>query len=233
MTDNPDGPPTPTLVLTRPEAQSRALAEGLGIPVRVIIAPIMEIICSGAVPELDRFAGIVLTSANAVRCGPPLAGVRVHCVGETTAAAARAAGAVVVTVAQDADELVRGVSGPGPLVHLRGEHVRGEVAARLAAAGIETEEAVVYRQRACPLAPGARQAIEGEDPVVVPLYSPRSARLAGVGLRPGRAAHVIAMSAAVAEAWFETTGGVAEVCAVPTAEAMRERIVAALRHQLP
>ena len=224
---------TPTLVLTRPEAQSRALAARLGLETRIIVAPIMEIRCGGDVPELGRYAGVILTSANAVRCAPPLTGVRAHCVGERTAAAATEAGAEIITVARNADELVSRVSGPGPLVHLRGEHVRGNVAKRLQIAGIETDEVVLYRQVARPLSDAARRALEGDDPVVLPLYSPRSARLTGADLRPGPALHVVAMSVAVAEAWAETTGGEAEICESPTGEAMRARIVAALQRMSP
>ncbi len=224
---------TPTLVLTRPETQSRALAASLRAEIRVIVAPILEISCTGEVPELARYSGVILTSASAVTCAPPLAGHPAHCVGARTAAAAAAAGAEVVTVALDADELTRRISGPGPLVHLRGEHARGFVAQRLARAGIETDEVIIYRQVARRLSPEACEAIAGDAPAVLPLYSPRSARLVGDGLRPGPHLHAIAMSPAVAEAWAVATGGKAEICASPTGEAMRERIVAALQRKSP
>jgi uroporphyrinogen-III synthase len=157
----------------------------------------------------------------------------VHCVGESTAAAAREAGAEVVSVARDADDLVERIPGPGPLLHLRGEHARGAVARRLTEAGTETGEAIVYAQEACALADAARRAIEGAEPAVLPLFSPRSARLVGATVRPGPALHAIAMSPAVARAWTDTTGGKAEICGAPTGEAMLARIVAALGRMLP
>ncbi len=224
---------TPTLVLTRPEAQSRALASALDVDARVIVAPIMEIVCAKTLPDLVPYAGVILTSANAVRCGPPLTGTRAFCVGESTAAAAREAGAAVVTVARDADELVDRISGPGPLLHLRGEHARGAVARRLTEAGTQTGEAIVYAQAARALTDAARRAIEGAEAAVLPLFSPRSARLVGATVRPGPALHAIAMSPAVARAWAETTGREAEICGAPTGEAMLARIVAALRRKLP
>ena len=138
-----------------------------------------------------------------------------------------------MTVAQDADDLIRHVAGPGPLLHLRGEHARGDVAKRLSHRGIETSELITYRQVAHPLADEARQAIEGDEPAVLPLFSPRSARLVGSAARPSAALHVIAMSPAVAEAWREATGATAETCEAPTAEAMRAWIVAALQRKSP
>jgi uroporphyrinogen-III synthase len=236
-TDNPEARMTPTtlptLVLTRPEAQSRALASALDGKARIIVAPIMEIVCAETLPDLGPYAGFILTSANAVRCGLPLTGKRVFCVGASTAAAAREAGAEIATVAQDADELVDRVTGPGPLLHLRGAHARGAVARRLTEAGTQTGEAIVYAQAACALTDAARRAIEGGEAAVLPLFSPRSARLVGATVRPGPALHAIAMSPAVARAWTESTGGEAEICAAPTGDAMLGRIVAALRRKLP
>ncbi|HCQ64153.1 MAG TPA: uroporphyrinogen-III synthase [Rhodobacteraceae bacterium] len=228
---------TPTLVLTRPEAQSRALVAALGavldVDARIIVAPIMEIVCAETLPDLRPFAGVILTSANAVRCGPPLTGKRAFCVGESTAAAARDVGAEIVTVARNADELVGGITGPGPLVHLRGEHARGAVAQRLTEAGTRTDEAIVYAQKARALTEAARRAIEGAQAAVLPLFSPRSARLVGATVRPGPALHTIAMSPAVARAWADTTASEAEICGAPTGDAMLARIVAALRRKLP
>lgn len=223
----------PTLVLTRPEPQSRALAAALDVPAEVIVAPILEIVCSEIPPDLALYAGVILTSANAVRCGPPLAGHRAHCVGERTAAAAREAGAEVATVARDADDLVPRIAGPGPLLHLRGEHARGDVARRLTEAGVATEEAVVYAQTPLPLSAAARRVLEGAAPAVLPLFSPRSARLVGANLKPGTELRVVAMSPAVAQAWREATGGAAQVVPVPTGAAMMAAIVAALRRDAP
>lgn len=236
-TGNQGAQMTPTLVLTRPDAQSRALAKALGAqidgPIRIVVSPILEIVCTDVAPDLDGMAGIILTSVHAVHCGPPLAGLAVHCVGERTAEVAREAGAVIRTVAPDAARLVPAIPGPGPLLHLRGAHARGAVARRLTEAGIETGEAVVYAQRALHLTPEARGLIEAGAPTVLPLFSPRSAALVGDKVKPGAGLRVIALSPAVAEAWGAATGGEAESCDEPTRDEMHERIVAALRRKLP
>lgn len=221
---------TPTLVLTRPAPQARQIADVLGKDVRIVIAPVMAIVSTGITVDLARYRGVILTSANAVTFAPDLAGFRVYCVGKRTAEAARARGADVALVAQDADDLVARLHGEGPLVHLRGTHSRGDVAKRLSSAGIETHEVEIYDQKPQPLSPEARALIEGETPVVLPLYSPRSARLLGAALRSvGPNVHAIVLSAAVAEAWLAETGQKAEVCGAPTGEDMLRRISAALQ----
>lgn len=221
---------TPTLVLTRPEAQSRDIAARLGAGLRVIISPVMRIAASGECPNVSPFAGVVLTSANAVPFSPDLRGKPVWCVGEKTADAARAAGAVVRLVARDADDLVAQVQAEGPILHLRGEHARGRIAERLTSAGIETEEAVVYRQEALPLSDEALAVIAGDGPVVLPVYSPRSAKLVGRQIgRLGARVAVIAISAAAAEAWLAETGVPAQVVPEPNGRAMLSAIRAALR----
>jgi len=220
----------PTLVLTRPAAQSRALAAEFEALARVVISPVMEIVGTGASVNMAGVAGVILTSANAVPFAPDLSGFGVYCVGERTAEAARLAGADVRLVAENADELVARIKASGPLLHLRGAHTRGDIAERLSSDGIETHSTVVYRQEAKRLSSGAKALIEGDHAVVLPLFSPRSAALVGAGLsRVGPRVSVIAISPAVAESWSAETGGSAEVCAHPTATAMREKIAGKLR----
>lgn len=222
---------TATLLLTRPEAQSRAFAEELGAGVRIVIAPVLEIVETGVRPDLADYCGVILTSANAVRFASGLKGVRAWCVGDRTAKAAQARGAQVMRVADDAEDLLAGFDGTGPLLHLRGENARGNVAERLTLAGIETYEAVIYRQDSCELTRQARGLIEGEDKVILPLFSPRSAALVGKQVaRVGSGLEVIAMSPAVAEAWRAETGARAlEVCDRPTGAEMRARTAQRLR----
>lgn len=221
---------TPTLVLTRPAPQSDEIAAALGGSVPVIVSPVMRIMAADACPDLSVYDGIVLTSANALGFAPALSGKPAWCVGKRTAAAAEEAGADVRLAARDADDLVLRFNGVGPLIHLRGAHARGQIAERLNAAGIETDEAVIYRQEALDLTPDARAALAGDASVVLPLYSPRSARLVAAQIgKLGPALVAIAMSDAVARAWQESTGHAAEVADAPTGDAMLGAIRSALR----
>lgn len=227
----------PILVMTRPTAEARRFVadceKALGGRITVVFAPVMDIRPVAATVDAACYAGFILTSANGAQNAPELAGKPVYCVGEKTAAAARARGARIALVAKDADDLVaRTIAAPppAPLLHLRGEHARGQVAERLTRAGIRTEEAIVYAQAEVSLTAEAKAAIMGDEPVVLPIFSPRSAHLAGAAVdRPGKALHVIVISQAVAQAWAAETGGLAEVCDAPTGEEMLQRTIAALR----
>ncbi len=195
----------PVLLLTRPAADAGRFAQEVRARVggwRLVISPLIEIVpLEGALP----WGTVpVLTSAHAVPFAGPGGGARAWCVGPRTAAAARAAGWDAVDGGGDADALVAAIlaSGEdGPFVHLRGAHARGGVAARLAAAGRAADERTVYDQRAMPLNAAAMAALAGPDPVVVPLFSPRTATLfvARAG-NPAGLPRVVAMSAAVAQA---------------------------------
>ena len=229
----------PILLLTRPEAQSRRVLadvqEAMGEEIACLISPVLEIEKRDVGVKLDGYAGLILTSVNGVAAAPDLVGRRVHCVGARTGEAARERGADVGVVALDAARLVERIletGAPAPLLHLRGEHARGEIAQTLSSTGIETHEAVVYAQDAVDMTRDAIRLIEGDGPLVLPLYSPRSARLVGKAARPGAKVHVIALSEAVAQEYASVTGRDAEICASPEGHVMIERIAAALRGEI-
>jgi len=157
---------------------------------------------------LDGFvpAAVVLTSENgaevAARLGLP-GEVRAWCVGARTAEVARTAGFDAVSAEGDAEALLRLIlSAPdeGALLHLRGEHARGDIAPRLRAAGRIAADAVVYRQEARALTAEALAALGGDIPVVLPLYSPRSAALIAAQGPFAAPLRVIAISPAAARA---------------------------------
>lgn len=195
------------LLLTRPLPAARrflgALEAAHGAPVPAILSPILAI---RPVPVAlsERPAALILTSENAAaRLGElGLGGLPAWCVGPRTAAVARAQGGEAVEAGPDAERLLAALLAArpaGPLLHLRGEHVRADLAARLRAAGIEAREAVAYRQEALAPTVEARAALAGPASLVVPLFSPRSATLLG-GWSPRAPLHVVALSGAVAEA---------------------------------
>ena len=209
---------TPQQVLiTRPEPGASELARALG---GGIVSPVMRVAPRElALPE--GLAGLVLTSANGVRAlggrGPRLA----WCVGDRTAAEAEAAGYEAHSAGGDSDALVALIAahGAGPLLHVRGAHARGDVAARLTAAGVPCAEAVAYDQPFVPLTAEAEAALAGTAPLLVPLYSPRAAaRLAVLARNAAAPLHVVAMSPAVARAARPL--GPARVAERPDADAM-------------
>lgn len=190
----------PTVLLTRPQPDSQSFAALLStLPetahLPVLIAPLMRIV---PVPHdsaaLAAAAGLVFTSAHAVASAGPGRGRPAICVGERTGQVARDAGFAVIQGAGTADSLVPLIAAsPVPLVHPHGRHL----AQRLAVPGI-----VVYDQRPQPLTARARAALMGARPVVVPVYSPRSARLlAGMAAGARAPLWLVAISDAAAAAW--------------------------------
>jgi uroporphyrinogen-III synthase len=195
----------PRLLLTRPEAAARrflaACEAEAGHRLSAILSPVMAI-RPMEVHITGTPAALILTSENgAERAGelglPPL---EAWCVGARTAEVARAQGFVAREVGPDAEALLGVLLArrpPGLLLHLRGEHARGDLARRLREGGLDAAEAVAYRQEALPPALGAREALAGPGPLVVPLFSPRSATLLA-GWSPRAPLHVLAMSEVIA-----------------------------------
>ena len=231
----------PTLLMIRPEAQSRGFLELLTVPegLDTVISPILTIKHISVAPR--DVGTLVLTSANAVPGAAAITAERVYAVGRSTAAAARAAGLDVIAGDGDAHALIARILAdrvPEPILHLRGVHTRGNLAETLARVGMEVEDVVAYSQDATPLTASAEAALAGPGPVLVPLFSPRSARLFALSAKSVTAdVWVIAMSDAVAEAAgtrFESALSRAES---PTGEAMRElvqrRIDTACRLEAP
>ena len=224
--------PVPVL-LTRPDDQSRAFAAALndrfGDRVRSVMSPLMR--PDYLSPDLPPgpFAAVIFTSLHGVTAAlpwrdrlPRLA----WCVGSRTAQEAQAAGFQTRAAEGDADSLVAAILAdppPGPLLHLRGEDQRGDVAARLTLAGHPTQSAIVYRQSPQPLSPQAAELLRRPGVVIVPLFSPRSAELLLAALPSPTLAdlRIGAISAATAQVW---TRGAAEVARRPDADAMLEAV---------
>jgi len=144
---------------------------------------------------------------------------------------ARAEGLHATSCGGDADQLVARMLADGvrgPCLHVRGEHALGDIAARLWAAGVETSEAVLYRQVAQPLNAAALALLNRQAPVIIPLFSPRSARLISEELRGNAPFFVAAMSAAVAGAVRAGPVKSVSVAQSPDASGMVDAIKAAL-----
>lgn len=174
----------PTLLLTRPEAQSRRFANvfraRFGSDWPVLIAPLMEI------APLMRNAGedadaVILTSANAVPSLAPARGRMAWCVGQATADAALQAGFRVEVAEGDGASLarlMRAKSAQGRLFHAHGRHLSVDLQALMAERpGLSIDAAVVYDQVALPPSRAVLDLLAGDAPVLAPVFSPRSAAL--------------------------------------------------------
>lgn len=201
--------PRPTLLLSRPRADSEAFAARFrarhGADWPAIVAPVIEIAPVAA--RVPDFTAVIFTSRHAVAslvAKAPAAGRRAYCVGARTAEAARAAGFDAVTGPGDAAalvDLIRAAPPAGRLLHARGDESAFPVADRLNSAGIETIEAVLYRQEVQDFPADLLARIDAAGALAAPIFSPRSAQLlAGHLAGRGLDLRVAAISPAVAEA---------------------------------
>ena len=196
------------LLMTRRLAAARRfvadLPEDLRARLDVTYAPLMEIRPRAASIDLSDVQGVIFTSANAVAIASRETAARcpAYCVGTQTTEAARHAGWQATCVGGCADALVDTLLSRmplGPLVHLRGAHGRGAIADRLSDAGLPCRVQVVYDQALLPLSDAARRLVGAQSSVIVPLFSPRTARHFASLWEDAGNLHLIALSKAVAE----------------------------------
>lgn len=179
------------ILVTRPEQDAEATAAKLrDRGFSPILAPLMSVdIAAGPALDLDGSRGLLMTSANGVRAfaerqAGALPDLPVFCVGDATARAARAAGLNnVASAGGDVDDLARLVMeslppGEGPLLHVAGTKVAGDLAGMLAAGGYAYRREVIYEARAAEVLPDAAAvALRTGAATGVLLHSPRSAAL--------------------------------------------------------
>jgi len=217
----------PILLLTRPRASSEAFARQFharfGADWPVLISPLIEIDpLDGAIPPAEA---LIFTSQHAVRVfaeREDAMGRVAYCVGARTAQAARKAGFHAIAGEGGAEALIpviKATYSGERLLHARGEEIAFDLAKALDYAGIETNEIVLYRQVSVPLSPDARAALRGETPLLIPIFSPNSARALTKALPDHHAPlFVAAISAAVADICQPSIYDLIEVA--PTADAV-------------
>ncbi len=225
-----------TILLTRPEGAARRFAGQLGpCDADVLISPLMRIepVIDAPMPPDD--AVLILTSRHAVEIARNLlAGRQGFVVGNATAGAAEDAGLEVMGIGADAADLASVIAAGGSaqkLVHLRGEHTTETLHRMLISDGIDYQSVILYRQIAQDLSANARRALTGNGRLILPIFSPRSARLLSEKVSGGalRAELIlISMSSAVDAAWTGPHPAKRRIASVPTSDAMIQEIRAAL-----
>jgi uroporphyrinogen-III synthase len=197
----------PILIVTRPSPQGQSFARdvvrGLENAIDVILSPqqMIQPVEVGQIPSADQY---IFTSAHGVtraqRLG--LTGKRAWWVGERTAHLAREAGFDAVAAGgsqQDLFGLIHASKPKGKILHLSGVHVQGDLVEKLSELGCDVQRIVVYDQVEIPLTQQAIDAFQGERPVVLPLFSPRSARMLVRAVEMTAPVNIVAISAAVAQ----------------------------------
>lgn len=173
----------PILLLTRTEPNAKrvlaAVEARLGHAVDHVISPLIRIEdIDGPTPSETE---LILTSPEGARRAVELGTHgRAWCVGDSTARIASEAGFTVVNAGADAQALIATILDQrpdAPMVHLRGQHQRGDIVEALTRAHLTCRSQITYDQVAQPLTVQALDALGGERPVVLPLFSPRTTRI--------------------------------------------------------
>lgn len=196
-------------LVTRPDPDARRLAQALAERgVEAVVEPMMLVAYRDAAVDLAGVRAVLCTSANGVRAlarSTAERGVPLYAVGDATAASAGIEGfREIENAAGNAADLVHLVAArlrpqDGPLLHVCGREVAGDVVAALRGYGFSAEPIVLYEARpATALSDPAARALAGGTIDFALFFSPRTAaiftRLAeGAGL--GQAcASIVALS---------------------------------------
>jgi uroporphyrinogen-III synthase len=224
------------VLLTRPALQSQIFATAMFKRFGDRVCPHMSSLMapqflSPEVPAGD-FGGVIFTSVMGV-AGATQLGVtlprRAFCVGRRTATVAEAAGFVTWSADSNADGLVAGILADRSvdrLLYIRGVDTTGDIEERLNSEGVTTVSLQVYRQVEQTLTADAVGLLRTSGDVIVPLFSPRGARIFRKELPTDAQArlHVAAMSAAVAEALADLPRAALVVASQPDAKGMLDAL---------
>ncbi len=222
--------PKVNLLLTRPQNAAEKFARSLPDSVRarmnLCLVPLIEIVPMGLSVDLSGAMGVVFSSTNGVMAASGQTARRdltAYCVGKATTEAARRAGWPARMMGETAEALVDAMAASGvsgPVVHLSGCHVRGDIAARLTAAGCRACRQPVYDQKLLDLGAAARDVIAGGGPIIAPLFSPRTAQRLVDQCPSDARLHLIALSPAVAEPLKKLQFSRVFLCERPDANSM-------------
>lgn len=187
-------------LITRPRAEAAGLADALASRgIEAIVEPMLDIHYRDApAPDLAGVQAILCTSANGARALARLSAERerpVFAVGDSTAGRARAEGFVrVESAGGNVADLARVVRerlrpGDGPLLHVAGTEIAGDLAGELRTHGFEVERAVLYDARpAAGLSAATVRALASGIVNFALFFSPRTAAIfVGLAQRAGLA----------------------------------------------
>ena len=207
MTDNANDT-LPEIILTRPVKEARDFSERIltRLPeVKIIISPLITIKFTTPKVDLTAFDGIIFTSSNGVKAIKNLSipqNMPCFAVGPKTAQQASKLGFLASQGPGNADDLINLIlSRPsfGRLLHISGEHTHGNISKQLTQVGHSCEHLVAYKQETRSLTAEALDAFKRRTPLILPLFSTRTAQLLITQNVPLEHSYMIALSEAVAE----------------------------------
>ncbi|MDO6590374.1 MULTISPECIES: uroporphyrinogen-III synthase [Rhodobacterales] len=226
---------TPTLIVTRPAPIAKAfvgqLRDRFGDQVRFITSPLLEIVPLPVADDLSEITGVIFTSAQAVDVLALPRGLTAWCVGPRTTERAKSAGFATITGPGDAAGLAQMIMQAAPcgrLAHIRGRHVQENVARRLNESGIPCADIIAYDQRPLTLTAESKNALKGKLPVVLPLFSTRTATILNEQGPFFAPLHVVVMSEQIKRAVGRMNAQTTGIAVQPSGRAMVDATVARL-----
>lgn len=232
-----------TLLITRPQEDAEPLRKTLEAHhIKALIDPMLEIILQPGPPlNLTGIQALLMTSANGVRAFArrnPERAIPLFAVGDATAKEAVEQRFTAVSIADgDVQALAtlvksRLLPADGPLLHVAGTRVAGDLAGDLQAAGFRYQRAVLYEARTTKhLRPETLAALKTNALSGVLLYSPRTAGIFRACIHDAGREQAIAritafcLSPAVADALGELVWGAIKVARKPTQADLLELVI--------
>ncbi|MGR3678450.1 MAG: uroporphyrinogen-III synthase [Paracoccaceae bacterium] len=195
--------------MTRPQPQATAFVAALkaaaACAISPVYSPLLKIVPLHPTVAIRSYQGVVFTSATAIDHAGRLnvqPSLPAYCVGPATTQSAIAAGWSAIQCGVDANGLIEHLIAhkpAAPILHLRGQHTRGQVAERLTASELHCDSVALYDQQLCGLTIDAQALLASGQPVIAPIFSPRTARHFADQAKINSDLHLIALSDAVAE----------------------------------
>jgi len=204
----------PRLLLTRARAQAEAFSERVRAEtcLEPILSPMQDMRDLEVSLDLTGISALAFTSKNGVEAFARMSDARLpaYCVGEATAARARALGFEAKAAAGTAEAL-QAILPESGVLHLHGRHVRQVLGER---------DLAIYDQVALPLSLEAREQLVAGSFNAIALFSPRSANILADNLPDHLQTKPVlyVLSAAVAAAC--PAGFTVQICASPSADDM-------------
>lgn len=177
-----------------------------GVPIEgAVVSPAIRIVGLGPKVKVASDTAAVFTSRHAVTRTEPSLGAVAYCVGDATAQAAQSQGYVPIIAGGTADDLLERLLKEPPkqkLVYCHGTHVQRDLVQPLRQAHITIDAHCVYDQPACRPTKDAIALLAGQEPIVLPLFSARTAEIVAKWSKDsGARIYAVALSAAVAKNW--------------------------------
>ena len=235
MTNNPDQE-NAILLLTRPLDGNERFClkiKHLLYKCEILDSPIQKIEFLPSLSKVNKNAVLIFTSVNGLRAAEKhnLTNNRCFVVGKNTKKIAVSFGYEVLGFSKDQENLLKLIKSKKPtesMVHIRGKHTVGNLCASLIICEFSCLEIIGYNQEPLKIKKQNLQKIRSGRPVILPIFSSRSAKLlkSNIDLT---GFNVVAISEAVAQILTGVELRELVISKKPDLNSMQEATLAILR----